>query len=372
VFGYLENANRVLGNIDRFRTSTALKIQKSPRLPASLSIPLPDLSVSSTNRRYTGVVRMRTSFPLAAVAFLLGAVEARAAEPSPVLLTWNAPDGCPPADAVLHEVHRSLGAKTTHRLVARADVTQAGAERWSVHLVTEVDGAVGERSLDANSCVALANATALILAWTVDPTAARADDRALPASSPPPPAEAPPSERASTRESPRAIAAASGQVDLGTLPSASGGVGITLGAAWGPFRAEVTGSDWASQDARGASGGANLHLLEGEFRACVRVLRGSGLELFPCLGAGVVRASSDGFGLTPTYQMTRSWGSVGGDVLGTFALLGPIALRASIGVVAPVVRPPFVVIDPQGRELPFHQAAAVSGRASFGAEVRFP
>ena len=105
---------------------------------------------------------------------------------------------------------------------------------------------------------------------------------------------------------------------------------------------------------------------------CWRALRGSRFELAPCLGAGVVHASSDGFGLTPSYQITSDWGTVGGDLLGTWTVAGWLALRASIGAVAPLVRPSFVVLDAQRREIPFHRAAAVSGRASFGAELRFP
>src|SRR4051812_19779746 len=106
-----------------------------------------------------------------ATALLLGALSARAAEsPSPVQLEWDAPRGCPPVESVVEEARRNLGGTTPHRVAARADVTEVGPEHWSVHLFTEVDGVAGERSLEANSCASLASATALILAWTVDPS----------------------------------------------------------------------------------------------------------------------------------------------------------------------------------------------------------
>jgi hypothetical protein len=314
---------------------------------------------------------MRSTLCLSTLAWPLMVVTARASEPAaPVQLTWNAPGGCPPVETVLGDVHRTLGKSTAHRVSARADVTEVGAEHWSVHLVTEVDGVMGERTLDANSCASLASATALILAWTVDPAAA-GGERTQPA-----PPIAPVLDTVPPPQTPRAslrgLVAASGQLDRGMLPSTAGSVTVTLGGLWGPLRAELSGSYWLPQDARATAGGTHILLLEGSVRACWRALRGSTLELAPCFAAGVVHAASDGFGLTPTYQLTSDWGTIGGDLLGTWTMAGPFALRASIGAAVPLVRPQFVVIDAERREIPFHQANAVSGRASFGAEVRFP
>jgi hypothetical protein len=309
--------------------------------------------------------RMRLNLASAAL-FGSASVVARAAEP-PVQLAWNAPSGCPNADAVLTEVRRNLGAETPHRVVARADVTELGAERWSVHLVTEVDGVAGERSLEANSCASLASAAALILAWSVDPARGSAPERPEPAVSAPPT-----SGETSTHGSLGALAAGGAAIDVGMLPRAGGAGEVALGVLAGPIRAEIAGADWVTQDARRTSDGTHIHLLEGALRACWRGTIGARFELDPCLGLGWVHASSDGFGLTPNFQRTSDWGTGRAEALAVWTFAAPLALRASAGILVPFVRPPFVVRDAQGQELPLHRAAAVSGRAALGVEVHFP
>jgi hypothetical protein len=119
---------------------------------------------------------MHTRTVLLTAALLTVAAAALADEPASeaVRLTWNAPSGCPSGDAVMGEVQRMLGGTTSHHATVQADVAEVGPAHWSVHLATNVDGAAGERSLDADSCASLASATALIVAWTVDPAKARA------------------------------------------------------------------------------------------------------------------------------------------------------------------------------------------------------
>src|ERR1019366_5879108 len=72
------------------------------------------------------------------------------AEPVPpegtIRLTWNAPEGCPPTEAVLADVRRNLGGSRPRSAVVPADVTMLAPERWSVHIVTFADDTPGERS----------------------------------------------------------------------------------------------------------------------------------------------------------------------------------------------------------------------------------
>jgi hypothetical protein len=309
-----------------------------------------------------------------AVALVFATVTASAAETSSSIeLAWNAPSGCPSVESVLDQARRGVGDVTAHRVTARADVTELGPERWTVHLVTEVDGVAGERSLEANSCASLASATALILAWTVDPTRA-------PSSAPPGATttemghsgDARPTTVPSPGSTLRAFLAVGAAVDIGTLPKPAVGGELALGGLLGPLRAELTGVDWFAQDASGGSGGTRIHLLEGAFLACLRGPIGARFELDPCVGGGLVHASSDGFGLAHPYQETSTWGTIRGDVLAVWSLAGPLALRASVGFMTPLVRPSFVILDPQRNELPLHRAAPVAARGLIGAEVHFP
>jgi hypothetical protein len=288
----------------------------------------------------------------------------------PLVLSWVAPSGCPSQATVTSEVKRILGGMSSHRATAHADVVQLGPQRWSVHLVTNVDGASGERSLEANSCEALASATALILALTVDPTRAMA---APPPSPPPKPLPQPAAPVQTPSQNPvRFLVATSAAGESGTLPSASLGGEIALGILFGPVRAELSAADWFAQDATAVSGqGTRIHLLDGALRGCFRGRFGDSFELDPCAGAALVFASSEGFGEDTKFERSSNWAGLDTDLFSSWRFAGPLALRASVGLGIPLARPSFVLLDPQGQTF-LHRASAIAGRASFGLEVRFP
>jgi hypothetical protein len=165
--------------------------------------------------------------------------------------------------------------------------------------------------------------------------------------------------------------------DLGTLPSAAPGVQVTVGALFGPVRAEVSGIYWGGQDASYdvTNEGTNIHLLEGTLHGCFRWRPVVRFEVDPCLGAGLVYATSDGFGGATTfdaYKRWSYWADALGDVLAVWRVLGPVGLRASLGGAVPLARPPFVVLLRQGSSVPLHQANVVSGRVTLGVEAHFP
>jgi hypothetical protein len=319
------------------------------------------------------MTRSRASYARRAffVASLVSAIAGAEASDPIVHLSWNAPPGCPTAAAVASDVQRILGGSSSHRATARADVVELGAQRWSVHLVTNVDNAPGERSLEANSCEALASATALILALTVDPTRALAT--MPPPSRPQQPAPRPaPPARTSSRNPLQVLVAATGVGETGTLPSPSVGGEISLGVLFGPVRGEISGTDWFAQDATAASSqGTHIHLLEGAFRGCFRGRFGDRFEMDPCAGAALVFASSNGFGEDQKFERSSNWGSVNADLLSSWRIAGPLALRATLGLGVPLARPSFILLDPQGQTF-LHRAYWIAGRGSLGLEVRFP
>jgi hypothetical protein len=79
-----------------------------------------------------------------------------------------------------------------------------------------------------------------------------------------------------------------------------------------------------------------------------------------------------GFGETQTYQRDTWWWMARGDLLASWTLLGPFALRALLGVAVPLARPPVVILDSQGGTIQLHQPSRVAGRAALGIEVHFP
>ena len=270
---------------------------------------------------------------------------------------------------MLAEVSRILGESKSRRGTAQADVINLGPERWGVHLVTNVDGTAGERSFEADSCVALATATALIVALAVDPV--RASAARAPVESPR--AEAPISRPDPPGHALSGLVAMSVQGDLGSLPSVAASGELAAGVTERWIRVEALGSLWALQDAnRSASEGAHLQRIEAGLRGCWRGIARGSVEADPCLGARLTHLSSQGFGETTAYQRD-AWGwSLDGDVLATWTLIGPLALRGMLGIALPLTRPPVVLVDSQGRTIQIQQSSAVAGRAALGLEVRFP
>lgn len=306
----------------------------------------------------------------------------------PVSLAWNAPAGCPSGDAVLADVKAILGGPTPHRVTARADVTQVGPEHWSVHVATDVDGTQGERTLDADSCASLAKATALILAWAVDPVKARAAMAAKPpepAAPPPAPAAASAAEEIPAAPSSplplAAVVAVSGMGDVGTLQSLGGAVQLVLGALVGPLRFELVGDYWGTQSIVGPGPlndvvGTRVQLLDAGLRGCFRWRLAPRFELDPCAGAALVSASSNGYPSSSTFQPARGsgeWTTLHADVLAALRIVGPFALRATVGAEAPLAQPAFVVTSDQtNSSKALYTLRDVGGTATLGVEAHFP
>lgn len=94
---------------------------------------------------------------------------------SAVNLTWIAPETCPKRSALIGEIEELVGRplQTIEKLSikATATVNQKDNETWVLRLRTREQNAKGERELVADSCETLAQATALILALSIDPKA---------------------------------------------------------------------------------------------------------------------------------------------------------------------------------------------------------
>jgi hypothetical protein len=111
------------------------------------------------------------------MAFWAGAPGALAQDAPPVALEWKAPGGCPTKQQILAGVERILGGRgsgTRQAVSARAVVSKVGADRWTVVLTTRTDAATGERTVGGDSCKAVGDAAALVLALAVNPEASPA------------------------------------------------------------------------------------------------------------------------------------------------------------------------------------------------------
>ena len=353
--------------------------------------------------------RWRLGSALAVTGIVLGlcAATARASgEPGLVALEWVAPDACPDAAYVGREVDRLLAGTSPSGapyLRARAEVHQSPSRAWNVELRTTGPNGPGFRTVAAESCRALADATALILALAVDPdrvAANRPKPAPLQDSVPPAPeqtqAAGPPSSAtaaASPVPAPQPIVIAeqrralappqrlrdlgwqfevSAVVDVGTLPSAAPGVAATL--AWVPralasLRLEVAANiffDQAQDDPRAQSGQFALRTFDAG--ACVqRPL--SRVEVSACADAEVAWLLAQGLYETQAWPGDAVWLVLRARAMAAYRLTSTAAVRGDVGAGYDTTQPEFIAVG-VGQGF-IHQPARTTGRVSLGLEIRF-
>ena len=321
-------------------------------------------------------------------------------------LSWQAPAGCPQASQVRDAALRAVARERRDGEPLEADARVEHGERWTVVIRTRRAGvAAAERRLDATSCGALADATAVILALALIPEApaplATTPPEAqltapLPAATTPPAGEATAPSPATTRVAeppplaavapvaPRAGGAehrpsdrvsthsigvsASVATDATTLPAPA--VGGRAALAWtpGPARVELGGGYFSDQSkTTGTSpAGASFTLLVAGGRGCWAVARGA-IELSPCIGAEVAIVNARGFGAASNYEASAAWVSGAGGALLRVPVAPWLALRADADALVPLARPRFVV-EGDGA---VHQPGSLGVRGAIGAELLF-
>lgn len=90
---------------------------------------------------------------------LLGTILASSPTPTDIGLDWSAPPGCPSTQDVLGAIDAEAGARPVR---AEGVVTGEGT-RWSLSLRIEGAGGIDSRTLEGESCEALADAAALLI-----------------------------------------------------------------------------------------------------------------------------------------------------------------------------------------------------------------
>jgi hypothetical protein len=316
-------------------------------------------------------------------------------------IAWEAPGNCPKAAAVLDEMRRLLGSSagplTGAEWSARAVVEHD--DGWHVTIETLVNGHARRRTLQAETCVGLVDATAWILALMIDPEVTRAPAPPAPAASaappdpahadatpPPPRGDAEPAKSASSVAekpavneplSPRRPATPSlwlgpvAAVDAGIAPHLGFGLGGALGVDWSGVRVGLSivdgiGSRTADvADPAGAFG--SFHLVAGELAACPTFVAGRA-RLSPCATFAMAQIQGSAYGVSRTRPNSTTWLGAGTGFAVAFQM-GP-HLRAAAGVDALVSlsRPRFYILNVQGDVF---RTTFVTGRAWIGPEVVF-
>jgi hypothetical protein len=314
-----------------------------------------------------------------------------------VELSWNAPAGCPVEEEVRGRLEALLGSAPHEPIAATVDVERAANGDYSARLVVEMGAHRSERTLTASQCGALADATALVIAVTVDPAstlgealeseAIAAEPSAIPEpeaaiampteagaqGTSAPIAAAPPTASAPAKPPARRIVGvhvrALGNVDYGTLPGVSGAIGGAIGAHGRRFRFEVSGAWTFAREATVPSNPA----ASGRIALWAIAARGCGVPKWgrielPLCGA-VEAGAFEGEGTGDTVNATtarRPWIALTAGPAIAFVPVPRVAILVGADLVVPLVRAQFLV----GDEL-VHQPFYVGVRAGLGVELRF-
>jgi hypothetical protein len=262
-------------------------------------------------------------------------------------------------------------------------VAQRG-ERWRLRLETTVRRETRERVIEGDSCRAVGDAAALILAFLIDPKSAalHATENSVPA---PPPADrsslaavapeaspntepaplqpappqgepAPPMTTPDRSAAPRPSSSppparrwtlrALAGADSASLPSWSGFVNVGVGRAFGRGSIEVSGAYFAPRTRQfagtGETRGGQFELFTLGARGCYGVL-GPTFELSPCVGAeyGTVRGTAFGVGAPGVGK--GLWLAATAAGAARWRMMPWLGTVAEVGLAVPLVRPEYVI-----------------------------
>jgi hypothetical protein len=326
-----------------------------------------------------------------AVAAALPAFAARAAEAParavlPIDIRWSAPAGCPSVDEMTDRIRAMLrpapAAGGARRYQVQARIEIAGPGEWRALIAIAGPSSPTERAFRGQSCEAVTNATALVLAFLIDPTAvsvaaapasvveeAAGSRRAAianagavhaePTPSPPPP--------------PRWTARAEAGGDAGSLPAATWGVAVALGLRLGHARAELSAAHWVAQRRtlalRDPAPGGSFDLNAGGVAGCYEAAVAALGPLAPgaCVGLEAGGLRGTGFSVTSPGQATGLW--LAADVAGTLTwrLSATVGLSLRLALVTPLRRPTYE-IEGIG---PTYRTSSAAGRIMAGVEAHF-
>jgi hypothetical protein len=338
-------------------------------------------------------------------------------------LEWTAPPVCPDVAYVRQAVGRLLrrASSASGRLSAHAFVTEASGGRWHAEIETSTPAASGRRTLDAGRCEELADATALIVALMIDPSAVMAPaaeaatsapssatgsvpDTGMPVAAPatlapldeqapsvgaapgtavaearprtpeavvvPKLSAAKPTQPVPSKEAGPFFAAAGVVAGLGALPGVAAGATLQFGARFDRLRIGVGASYWPPESATNPAhppAGARVDLETGSVATCATLVRTPRVEGGPCLGFEAGRMHAMGTHAVSTAEGAAAWAAASAGGYATVFVLPPVALAAELDVAVPLTIPDFELTH-VGTAF---EAGRVAGKAMFSTEVRF-
>jgi len=316
------------------------------------------------------------------IALLLqGASAAPETEPTRARLELRgAPDCLPRADLAARVAARSPRIQFVEDapVYAQVVVTSARSGNVAAELVLAMPGAEQPpRRFVARSCAEAADAIALIIAVTLDPTGA--DTSAHPPAAPPPPpvppppvveTVAPPAPVPAVVSSRHFGAYVAGQTIFGPAPAVMPGVAV-YGVAeldrrglWAPALFVGATHVWRN-DLAESGGTASFTLDAASVDACPLRLGWSRLVARPCASALVGRLASAGTDADQTTTFARPFAAAGAAIAAGFGTTVVVSARLAAGLT--LIRDYYDFNGPI-----FHRASAITIAANLGVGLRWP
>lgn len=325
----------------------------------------------------SAVRRARFASLAAVSAAVLELGAPRAAELPDVTLTWEAPAGCPAREALLVRVEELVGQRGGEQphapLEVHAAVTRQAEGQYHAELRTLQGGAERTRLLDAESCLELTEASAVVIALAISPP----DDPppSAPAPAPPPPepepedALGPPEGR--KRHSTLRVGAEGGfALDFGTLAPVSAGAALALG---GRYRSGLEHLVRVSIFPRRRSTvpgypdeGMDIGFVTGALQLCYAPTWGQ-FELGACGEFELGMLHVQGVGTNDEYARDAPWIAPGAGLRMAFPSGSWLRATVTADLLVPTGHTEFVVTN-VGLA---HQIPPVAGRLGIFAELLF-
>jgi hypothetical protein len=249
-------------------------------------------------------------------------------------------------------------------------VVREAPDGWTARLDLSLAGQHSERVIRGETCQAVADACAVIVALAVNP-AGPEPPAPPPLPGPPPPPPPPPLPLPSYRWT----LGAALLLDAGTLASVDGGAELAFGWRSGRVELELGARFLAPEKTELPtlpSQGAHFTVVGIGGRACYAALVTGRVDFDPCVGVGGDWLVASGFG-TNNNRTAASGSPVLGLGARVTARLGARwALRAGLEVAAPLLRVPFEIDNPPpGTGGDVYRRSAVAGRAVVGPLLTF-
>jgi hypothetical protein len=271
-------------------------------------------------------------------------------------IDWRAPTTCPAASDVLQGTLslRSGLVLQAHQSSTIVSVARIGVNLWQAQIYVRNAQGIASRTLRGETCQAVADATSVVLAFTLQEVPPEISPQILPQPLP--------------RE-PSWLLGIRGIFDKGSLPASSAGASIAVG--WRSHGALID-SDIGLFSSRSAHleqkdwEGASFSLKRFAARGCLPVSLKTG-ELAPCVGTGFQHLSASGFGsqVPSDNSSTTAFALLG--VSGLLDLNQNVGIRYGIETLFPLRRPSYV-IEGTGS---VYQQSVLALQVYLGPQLRF-